>query len=429
MSVEDRILAAFRARYFLHMWRLHILKLSKRYPDLYSTARSFISPASFHIFNRLCDSLVLLAIIYARYYPTQPFCPWLFGTEFVEHFFGLARMLLPNFTYGEFLKMVKHIMLRQRLLLSGKFKEKRERDSACGYIMDYDATPILAKESPQLSTISITDLSVSELVVVGFNEASHLCKDILHISVTQPTASAPIQLVPVGAHLRKPKAQASKAKSNDNDSSDSETDTGETDSEVEDESEDEGSIGTSANATIAECTASAAKDAARYSALCEEHDVLVEELEKSSTEDRLAGAFIGPPMAPQVSTSLVLPSIPLAITSKILDGNGKASVRLILQYRDTLQSGTTARSEQVINLNPKFVIEGPDTELNTSEDAKKLSVKEASHRVRIAQVKLPSLAKKQPKKDRELRWKATVAALHATLIPQGVFTPAEFQIK
>jgi len=73
-------------------------------------------------------------------------------------------------------------------------------------------------------------------------------------------------------------------------------------------------------------------------------------------------------------------------------------VRLILQYRNTLQSGTTARSEQVINLNPKFIIEGP-AEPNTSEGAKKLSVEEASHRMRISQAKLPSLAKKQPKKD------------------------------
>jgi hypothetical protein len=138
-------------------------------------------------------------------------------------------------------------------------------------------------------------LSVSELVVVGINEASHeashLCKDILHISVTQPTASAPIQLVPVGAHLRKPKAQTSKAKSNDNDTSDSETDRGETDSEVEDESEDEGGIGTSANATIVECTASAAKDAARYSALGEEHDVLVAFLWRSWKIRRLRTAF------------------------------------------------------------------------------------------------------------------------------------------
>jgi len=414
--MEDRVLAAFRARYFLHMWRLHILKLSKKYLDLYSTARSFISPASFHIFNRLCDTLVLLVIIYTRFYPTQPFCPWLLGTEFVEHFFGLARMLLPNFTYGEFLKMVKHIMLRQRLLLSSKFKEKCECDSACGYIMDYDATLILAKET-QLSTTSITDFAVSELVVMGFNEASHLCKDILHIPVTQPTASAPIVLVPVGAHLRKPKAKGPKA---NGDSSESETD-----SEVEDESDDEG-VETSATATIYECVAGAAKDAARYLALCEEHDALLDKAEnlKSSVEDCPVSGFIGPTIAPRASALLPSTPMPLAVTSKILDGNGKASVHRILKYRDTLQSGTTARSEQVIKLNPKFIIDN-NAELDASEDAKKLSVKEASHRVRIAQVTLPALAKKQPKKDRELRWKATVAALHATLDPklQGPFTP------
>ena len=178
------------------------------------------------------------------------------GTEFVEHFFGLARMLLPNFTYGEFLKMVKHIMLRQRLLLSGKFKEKRERDSVCGYIMDYDGTPILAKET-RLSVTTITDHAMSELVAVGFNEASRLCKDILHISVIQPTGSAPIILVPVGAHLRKPKAKKPREKSNNGDSSESETD-----SDVEDESEDESDMETLETPTISECTALASKDAA-----------------------------------------------------------------------------------------------------------------------------------------------------------------------
>jgi len=403
------------------MWRLHILKLANKYPDLYSTTRSFISPASFHIFNRLCDSLILLAVIYARYYPTQPFCPWLLGTEFVEHFFGLARMILPNFTYGEFLKMVKHIMLRQRLLLSGKFKEKREHDSACGYIMDYDATPILTKEAPRLPTISITDLTVSKLVVVGFNEASHLCKDILHISVTQLTASAPIKLVPVGAHLRKPKTKGPKSKSSNGDNS--ETDTGgETDSEVEDESEDEESIGTSESTTISECTAAAAKDAARYAALCEEHDALIDEVDKLSTGNSPAHAvFVGPAIAPLISTLLPVPPTPSSVVSKILDGNSKASIRRILEYRDTLQLGTTARSEQVIKLNPKFVLEG-NTELDAVEDAKKLSVKEASHRLRIAQATVSSFAKKQPKKDRELRWKATVAALRTILVPQGMFS-------
>jgi hypothetical protein len=33
-------------------------------------------------------------------------------------------MILPNFTYAELLKMVQHIMGRQCILLSGKFKAK-----------------------------------------------------------------------------------------------------------------------------------------------------------------------------------------------------------------------------------------------------------------------------------------------------------------
>lgn len=54
-------------------------------------------------------------------------------------FFGLARMLLPNFTFAEFMKMVQHITLRQKMLLTGKFDERREKSSAVGYIMDYDS--------------------------------------------------------------------------------------------------------------------------------------------------------------------------------------------------------------------------------------------------------------------------------------------------
>jgi hypothetical protein len=44
---------------------------------------------------------VLLVIAHAQYYPDQPFCPWLLGTE-----------------------LVQHIIVRQRILLSGKFKVK-----------------------------------------------------------------------------------------------------------------------------------------------------------------------------------------------------------------------------------------------------------------------------------------------------------------
>ena len=116
MSVEDRVLAAFRARFWLNMVYHHILDLSKKYPDLYSTKRSFISPASLHIFNRLCDTLVLLVLVYSEYYPTVPFSIHNITTEFIEHFFGVGHQLLPNFSYAEFLKIIQHVMVRQRLL-------------------------------------------------------------------------------------------------------------------------------------------------------------------------------------------------------------------------------------------------------------------------------------------------------------------------
>ncbi|TFK63713.1 hypothetical protein BDN72DRAFT_731604, partial [Pluteus cervinus] len=133
MELNERVLAALRARFWLHHWRRHITILSQRFPDLYSLARSFISAASFQIFNRLCDTLVLLALAYTEAYPSTPFCIWLIGIDFVEHFFGIARQFLPNFSYSEFIKMAQHIMVRQRILESGILKSKRERTSASGY--------------------------------------------------------------------------------------------------------------------------------------------------------------------------------------------------------------------------------------------------------------------------------------------------------
>lgn len=152
MSNQQRLLSAMRARMFLHIWYQHILKLSQELPDLYSLPRSFISPASFCIFNRLCDSMLLHILAYTEYYPNHPFCPWLLGTASIEHFFGIARSLLPNFMYAELLKMIKHTMLQQRLLSSGRFTVKRERSSRAGYIMDFGSKP--------LSEAKILDLRV-----------------------------------------------------------------------------------------------------------------------------------------------------------------------------------------------------------------------------------------------------------------------------
>ncbi|KAF9064650.1 hypothetical protein BDP27DRAFT_134617 [Rhodocollybia butyracea] len=57
MSIEDCVLAAFCAQFWLNFIYYHIVGLSEKFPDLYSTKRLFISPASLRIFNCLCKRL------------------------------------------------------------------------------------------------------------------------------------------------------------------------------------------------------------------------------------------------------------------------------------------------------------------------------------------------------------------------------------
>ena len=117
--IRDCILSTLHARFWFHLWREYIITMTCHYPDLYSTQHSFISPAAFHIFNRLCNNLILLALAYAKYYPDQ------------------------HFTYTKLLKMVQHIMVHQRILLLGNFKENREEKSKVGYDLDFDPTPLI----------------------------------------------------------------------------------------------------------------------------------------------------------------------------------------------------------------------------------------------------------------------------------------------
>ncbi|KAG6895279.1 hypothetical protein C0992_002217 [Termitomyces sp. T32_za158] len=412
MTVRDRILSALRARFFLHIWRKHITKLASVFPDLYSTARSFISPASFHIFNRLCDTLVLLALVYSRKYSDQFFCPWLMGTEFVEHFFGLARMILPNFNYGEFLKMVKHIELRQKLLLSGKFKEARERHSASGYIMDYDARP-LTSDDKELATVKLTDCDLNELVSLGFHEAYHICKDLLKIPASLPTLEAPIDLAPLGSLSSQSKIPGSTGRSLDSDSDEENEETPDSDSD-ENVIEDVFNM----DLPLGPMTAAAAHDTARLAAISEDIGHL-----QACIEDReIAGST---PNLPTIKSLGLLASVDNLASqslskSDILDGSGTISILAMLEYRKRLQSGTTVHSERSVRLNPKFEAAEKEREdiFKNSGVVAKLSMKEASHRLRIGQQLDGLLQKNLPKKDREMRWLSIAQGLRLLIHPE-----------
>ncbi|KAI1786080.1 hypothetical protein LXA43DRAFT_975946 [Ganoderma leucocontextum] len=395
MAVTTRLLSAFRTRFFLQIWSHHIAQMSQQFPDLYKRSHSFISAASFNIFNRLCDALILLILAYSRFYPDQPFCPWLFGTEFVEHFFGLARTYLPDFTYAELLKLVKHVMLRQKLLLSGKYTAQKERNSGTGYILDYDPTPLTAAEVQHLRVPKLPVTVLHQIVELAYTEAGQIAKQLLFIS----PPSLPLKHIPLRAP---PGARRSrKTRPKEDDDSDGDEEALEADDE-ENEAISEPVTGGMSAATdpsqvmsmdVGPEVADSASYAARYAALSEVVDAA---LEQATDTDVELQTHTAPPI-PDSTTWISAP------TSKIFDENKKVSIALMLADRERDQSKTATRSECPVHLDPKFSLEHvlkPDT---------KMSVREASHHVRVTQ----DLAAggKIEKTARELRWQAAAQGI------------------
>lgn len=407
LSVRDRVLAVVRARMFLHNWWHHINSLCRAFPDLYSATRSFISPASFNIFNRLCDNLIALVISFAKYYPDHPFCPWLMGTEFIEHFFGLARSLLPDFAYAELLKMVKHIMLRQKLLLGGKFDDKRERNSRSGYILDYDASPLTERELME-ARVDLTTIQINQLVDLGHREADAICRDLLHM-VLPKAGTLLVSLVGPTQGRKKTKANSQRVQTSDTEYDSDEWEGDEEDASDDDTVDDE----VTEDADEASTAIAAARDAARYAELCEQYDATVAE---SQTQPTLV--FIGPSLPPVPPPSL---SPVLVLNSELFDNSGKLSILNILDSRSRHQSGTTTRSERVLELDPKFSKAKATTDGKDAEVTKltSLSVKEGSHRVRVAQDIIRGDDK--PKKIRQMRWQMVANELARIVPVKGLF--------
>lgn len=368
--------------------------MSRKYPDLYSPARSFISPPSFNILNRLCDTLVALTLAYSRHYPNIPFCPWLLGTEFVEHFFGLARSMLPNFTFTQLLSLVKHAMLRQQILLSGAFQEKRERNARAGYLFDFDNSPLSLKELSE-ACVRLTTVDIDNAAELGYTEAVKLVKDILHM----PIPSLPFRLSPLGGPEQR-KAHQSLSVDEESGSSDSDIDLGEgTEDEFEAKSlADAMGAGPSDLSTN---VIAASFDAARDSALSDAHDDHAQEAEAVLLQARLVPIELYPP--PPVTT------VPQDRLLSAFVHDGKVSLAHVLDTRKSHQASTGVHSQRTTTLDPKFanavkrVQNGEIKAIGIKPTV--MSIREASHRVRIAQDVDPELRK--PKTTRELNWQNT----------------------
>ncbi|KAG1846967.1 hypothetical protein C8R48DRAFT_765007 [Suillus tomentosus] len=357
ISNEDCILTAVRARFFLHLWRSHIMTLASLFPDLYSIRRSFISPEIFNIFNRLCDTLILLVLAYARFYPDQPFCIWMFGTHFVEHFFGISQKLLPNYAYTKLLKIVQHIMLRQRLLMSGQFNEKREKLSQVGYIIEYSSSPLSPHE-----------------------------KHNLLVTCTRPKTA---DRTPISDN-------------NDDINSDSSVDT---DSGGNNNLDDDDALPLLDSITGEAISRAVTQSTMRYAALCEDYDRVIADIPSSGpTRTSLAECVALEDLKMAGAASHVEPVLAMA-KSALFDDSGKLSIACILNAHKSHQSETKVHSERVITIDPKFALHSLKSKLSIT--------REYSHRLAVMQ-KL-DVDFKNPTKAREERWKAVVGAL-----PKGV---------
>ena len=406
MNPSDRVLNVLCARFWLSFWRDHIVGLAEEFPDLYSTSRSFISSQSFHIFNRLCDSMVLLVLAYAKFYPDIPFCPWLLGTEFIEHFFGLARTLLPDFTYAELVKMVQNVMVRQCLLLTDRFREKQRNDSAAGYVMDHDPSPLMADEVHS-ARVALTPQDVTLLVELSFREASQICKEILKIS-TPNLANGPLKLISVGA----PKVGTSAQKAQEPDDLPS---SGPDD--CDDDREDDLTSIVLDEVDHVVTPEKAAADVMIYSALCDDFEEGIEELGRLSQlqqprstipTDRPHGSGIGLSELPHSTAD--------SFKSLILLGDGKLSIDLMLGARQQWESHTKVHSERTQGIYSKFSNSLTRT-LDSIDPKLRMSHQEASHRVRVAQQSLG--AQDEFRKARELRWQQFSKAVQGIIKRNG----------
>ena len=170
----------------------------------------------------------------------------------------------------------------------------------------------------------------------------------------------------------------------------------------------------------------AARDAARYSELCEQYDKTVQESESQSQDSQSALTIVGPPLPPLVHPPSPPPSV-LILKSDLFDDHGNLSILKMLDAREMHQSGTSVRSEHILAVDSKFDKgKRKPVKDDTSDDVfklSKLSVKEGSHRVRVAQDLMRDDEK--PKKIRQMRWLSISTELTRVIPSKGSF-PYDF---
>lgn len=148
--------------------------------------------------------------------------------------------------------------------------------------------------------VTLTTIQINQLVDLGHREADSICCDLLHMVLPKRR----IPLTPLIGPPRKTRTNSKAQQSTDSDPEDDnewEDDDEDNDTDVEEEISEVAKDTQDDEATAA---VDVARDAARYSKLCEKYDKTVQE---SANHAPVAVAGLSlPPLAPPSSTSVLI---------------------------------------------------------------------------------------------------------------------------
>jgi hypothetical protein len=175
----DRVIMALRAWYFLQFWIEYL-----NHVEL-PLSRHCISHEAIDIMKTLIHSLIGLIIIYRDHLPEEmhlPLLPWHHSTEVCEHFFGLMRQKMKDFSYRDFLYMVNPL---HRLLRASMHRKTDTKVRSSGYSHSWADNTGLDNED---LAIFPTDGEIAEAACAAFAEAEELFETLgVHVSVLKET--------------------------------------------------------------------------------------------------------------------------------------------------------------------------------------------------------------------------------------------------
>lgn len=127
--------------------------------------------------------MIKLLIVHRRFYPEVPFLPWQHGSLSLEKLFGIARSFIPNFTFVEFLVMLRHVLARESALLElAKIGIHQRQEKTSGYVYDTSSEQLSEKDRKRLSVFP-SDAELKIAADIAWDEMTALLKTVISVYV------------------------------------------------------------------------------------------------------------------------------------------------------------------------------------------------------------------------------------------------------